>query len=406
MGISGISSYNDIMYQWQNEKLKSTGSSSSQPSSMMTSILGGSSSMTSQISSLVELTKYAMNAMGLDSNSRVTFNQISKYREQLQNEFNEGVKKGLAESGITDLYSLSFTLDANGKLVATGSNASDRKIAQAWLDANPSFGEDLRKSLTQAGIDEKKEIEFTISSTGRMTLVDKDSALVQANIDKKEDLGDTFRKNLKEAGIELNGFVEFIFDEEGVFKARGDSENIEKINSWLANNPDMGASVKDALGKNVETGSVSLKLGAEGNFQATLHNAENKDIQELLDKSAIGDSLHNGLSSLGIDPDISFSIQFKADGSINIVSDHKDRDKVQKFFEDNPELIKKYQQIEALTGIDDARKAMQISPSAMRKRIQIESIAAWWTDSGSAASYFGNYQDNSLSLLSGLNLKI
>ena len=91
---------------------------------------------------------------------------------------------------------------------------------------------------------------------------------------------------------------------------------------------------------------------------------------------------------------------------MTVISDHADRDKVQQFFDDNPDLIKKYRQIETLSGIDDARKAMQVSPTAMRKRIQIESMAAWWADSGSASSYFGNYSGGNLSLLSGLNLNV
>ncbi len=81
---------------------------------------------------------------------------------------------------------------------------------------------------------------------------------------------------------------------------------------------------------------------------------------------------------------------------MTIISDHPDRDKVQRFFDEHPEMVKKYRQIETLSGIDDARKAMQISPSDMRKRIQIESMSAWWA----------GYAGGNLSLLTGLNLNI
>lgn len=59
-----------------------------------------------------------------------------------------------------------------------------------------------------------------------------------------------------------------------------------------------------------------------------------------------------------------------------------------------------------MSGIDDARKAMQIAPNEMRKRIQIESMAAWWAGSNDASSYFGNYANGNLSMLSGLNLNV
>ena len=149
MSISGIGNYNNILLQWQGQQLKNTGSGSSKSSSANSlNSLFGNTSMTNQLSSMVELTKYAMDAMGLSNDSRVTFNQITKYREQLQNEFSASVKYGLAGIGIDDINGLSFSLDKNGKLTAASDDASDRKAAQAWLDANPALGKDLRKALT------------------------------------------------------------------------------------------------------------------------------------------------------------------------------------------------------------------------------------------------------------------
>ena len=66
MSISGIGNYNNILLQWQGQQLKSTGSGSSKSSSANgLSSLFGNTSMTNQLSSMVELTKYAMDAMGL-----------------------------------------------------------------------------------------------------------------------------------------------------------------------------------------------------------------------------------------------------------------------------------------------------------------------------------------------------
>ena len=126
MSISGIGNYNNILLQWQGQQLKSTGSGSSKSSSANgLSSLFGNTSMTNQLSSMVELTKYAMDAMGLSSDSRVTFNQITKYREQLQNEFSTSVKNGLAGIGIDDLNALTFSLDNRGTLPAASDAASD-----------------------------------------------------------------------------------------------------------------------------------------------------------------------------------------------------------------------------------------------------------------------------------------
>lgn len=406
MAINGINGYRDTLYHWQSQQLRSTGSTSANnsSSSAINMLFGGSTSMISQINSMVELTKYAMDAMGVSPDARVTFSQITKYREQLQSEFNEGVRKGLENSGISDVSALSFTLDRNGKLTAIGENETDRKTAQAWLDANPAYGQDILKNLPADVFESVSEISFSLSSAGRLTVTNSAQDRVQTILNQKGDLADNARSRMKTAGMDYNYPLEFSFDENGDLTAKGNAA----VSEWLKENPEPGAEIKKILAdQKVEPSAVSLRLGSQGALQITVNDAELNEIQEGLDKSRdTGERLIQGLNNLGIDRNINFSIQIDANGNFKVISDHPDTAKLQKFFDDNPELVKKYRQIETLAGIDDARKAMQISPSAMRKRIQIESMAAWWSESGNSNSYFGNYSDNNLALLSGLNIKI
>ena len=409
MSISGINNYNNVLFQWQGQQLKgSTSSGSKSSSSSSLESLFGNTSMTSQLSSMVELTKYAMDAMGLGSDSRVTFNQITKYREQLQTEFSKSVKDGLANMGISDLAGLSFSLDKNGALTAVGDNASDRKAAQAWLDANPALGKDLRKALTEAGIDAEDAVDLRVSAAGKLSVINTTTDNIQAALDGKASLSADLRAALEKLGVDVSKGLSFQFDDQGNLAVSGNVEQAEAVNQWLADNPELADAVKAQLEKrNVDTSAVSLRLGGEGNVQISVNNAELSDIQAVLDQQgAVGKKLRDGLDGLGVDPNINFSIQVNDDGSVTIVSDHADRDKVQRFFDENPDLVKKYRQIETLSSIDDARKAMQIAPSDMRKRIQIESMSAWWADSGNANSYFGNYSGGNLSLLAGLNLNV
>lgn len=409
MSISGIGNYNNILLQWQGQQLKSTGSGSSKSSSANSlNSLFGNTSMTNQLSSMVELTKYAMDAMGLSSDSRVTFNQITKYREQLQNEFSASVKNGLAGIGIDDINGLSFSLDKNGKLTAASDDASDRKAAQAWLDANPALGKDLRKALTDAGIDAESAVDLRVGSGGKLSVINTTADNMQSALNSDADLTNDLRAALKKMGVDMTNGLNFKLDDEGNLAVGNDVEQAEAINQWLKENPKLADAVKAQLEKrDVDASAVSLRLNSEGPVQISVNNAGLNGIQAVLDKQGeAGKKLHDGLDSLGVDPNIKFSIQVNDDGSVTVISDHADRDKVQQFFDDNPDLIKKYRQIETLSGIDDARKAMQVSPTAMRKRIQIESMAAWWADSGSASSYFGNYSGGNLSLLSGLNLNV
>lgn len=407
MSISSVNNYRDVLFQWQGQQLKNTGKGSSSQSGAITSLFG-QASITSQIESMVELTKYAMDAMGVDKNGRVTFSQISRYSQKLQSEFNQGVKDGFANSGISDLSGLSFSLDKNGKLNAIGANEKDRKKAQEWLDANSDIGKKMLKALNDADIEITDEVLFDINSNGKFSVRNAVEDNLQSVLNGNASLTENLRSELKKLGIDVSAPIDFMFDGDGNLVVKGDHEDAKTINSFLSQNTELADAVKKELKKNdVDLSSASLRLGKEGNVQISINDSGLKDIQAALDKETeLGKKIYSSLDDLGIDPNISFSIQLNADGTYNIISDHPDAAKVQKFFEDNPELIKKYRQIDTLAGVDDARKAMQLSPSEMRKRIQVESMTAWWAGSGNANSYFGAYNNGNLSLYSGLNLNI
>ncbi|SDF49201.1 hypothetical protein [Desulfovibrio legallii] len=316
MSVSSISgSYTSALYQWQNQQLTSTGSSSSQSStsSSLSSLLS-SYSITSQVSSMVELTQYAMDAMGLEDGSRVTFSQILKYRDQLTSDFNASVQEGLAALGVSDPEGVTFTLAADGSLTASSDNATDQQNVQNWLTTNPDLGTELRAALTSAGVDAADAVSMTVDSTGKLTAT--------------------------------------------------------------------------AVGASTDAASLTAA-------------------QSVLTASDLGSTLSAGMNGLGVDADVTFTIQVNDDGTVTIAGAGDDTEEIQQFFDDNPDLVKQYRQIDALSGLDDARKALQLSPSELRQRIQLESMAAWWSSSDSASSYFGSYSDeDGLSLLAGLNLSV
>lgn len=407
MSVSNVGNYRDVLFQWQGQQLKNTGKGSSSKSDTITTLFG-QSSITSQIASMVELTRYAMDAMGVDKNGRVTFNQISKYSQQLQSEFNQGVKDGFANSGISNLSGLTFSLDKNGKLSAIGANENDRKKAQEWLDANSDIGKQILKSLNDSNIEITEDIFFDINSNGKLSVRNVAEENLQTAIDGNASLAENLRSQLKELGVNMSGPINLAFDEEGNLVVKGDHEDAKTINSFLSQNTELADAIQKELKNNdIDPSSIDLRLGKEGNIQLSINNSELKDIQAALDnETELGKKIYSALDNLGIDPNINFSIKLNADGTYDIISDHPDAAKVKKFFADNPELLKKYCQIDTLAGVDDARRAMQLSPSEMRKRIQIESMTAWWAGSGNANSYFGAYNNGNLSLYSGLDINI
>ncbi len=314
--VSGVSSYTSALYQWQNQKLStstsssSSSSSSTSSSSTLSQLLSGSS-ISSQLSSMVELTKYAMDAMGLDSDSRVTFSQITKYRDQLNTEFNTAVKEGLAKLGVSDPSSVTFTLASDGSLTASSTNATDQANVQAWLKNNATIGKDLRTALTTAGVSSSTAVSMTVDSNGKLTAASStDSSILSS-------------------------------------------------------------------------------------------------VQAVLNNSTLGQTLKSGMDGLAVGSDAKFTLQTDSNGNIVVESsDAATKAAVQDFFDNNPSLVKKFGQIQALSGLDDARKSLQVSPSDLRKRIEVESMAVWWSGSSDSTSTFGSYANGSLSMLSGLNLSV
>ena len=65
------------------------------------------------------------------------------------------------------------------------------------------------------------------------------------------------------------------------------------------------------------------------------------------------------MDSLTVGSDAKFTLQTDSDGNIVVESsDAATKAAVQSFFDSNPSIVKKYAQIEALSGLDDARKSL------------------------------------------------
>ena len=183
------------------------------------------------------------------------------------------------------------------------------------------------------------------------------------------------------------------------------------VQAWLKSNTTIGKDLRTAMTAAGISSNTAVSMTVDSSGKLTAASSTDSDsktaIQAVLDNSSLGKTLNTGMNSLAVSSDAKFTLKMNEDGSVSVESaDAATKTAVQKFFDNNPTLVKKFAQIQALSGLDDARKSMQISPSDMRKRIEVESMAAWWSDSGSTSNSFGNYSSGSLSMLSGLNLSV
>ena len=98
------------------------------------------------------------------------------------------------------------------------------------------------------------------------------------------------------------------------------------------------------------------------------------------------EQLRKDFALLGVDPKIAFHLKENEKGGLTVNADHPDKDKVQNYFDDHPEMFKKYKEIQILADLEAARKDMDINPAELKKRLQIENMSAWWNAEGGGAS--------------------
>lgn len=111
----------------------------------------------------------------------------------------------------------------------------------------------------------------------------------------------------------------------------------------------------------------------------------------------------NDLKNLGVDEKVNFKLVMGEDGGIDVITDHEDKAKIEKYFKDNPDMVKLFQQIQSLTNVEEARKAQGIDVKSIRQRIQVESMTAWFANTGQNVSSIMDFSGGSTALMAGLN---
>lgn len=140
-------------------------------------------SLTEQLSSLVRLTRYAMDAMGLSSDSRVTFSKLQDYCDQVKESFSSAVKEGLGKAK-ADLSASVFSLNSYGALKVQSATPLNAALTELALDNNGSLVKELSLKINQSGADLSQGLNFTLSNEGKITVLgERDD--VQKILDEK-----------------------------------------------------------------------------------------------------------------------------------------------------------------------------------------------------------------------------
>ena len=107
-------------------------------------------------------------------------------------------------------------------------------------------------------------------------------------------------------------------------------------------------------------------------------------------QNSFTEQVKSELRELGLDENTKFSLTTGADGtSVNVVCDDADAKAViEKYLKDNPDVVTTFKKIQSLNKLEESRKSRKIDVDAIRDRLQVESMTAWFSTTSSIASFY------------------
>lgn len=94
------------------------------------------------------------------------------------------------------------------------------------------------------------------------------------------------------------------------------------------------------------------------------------------------------LLAAGVDKDVNFRLVSGSDGTgIQVIADSPDKEKIEKYFQDNPDMVKEFEKIQALNKIEETRKSQKLDVKTIKSRLQMESMSAWFSDTSSFMAF-------------------
>jgi len=112
------------------------------------------------------------------------------------------------------------------------------------------------------------------------------------------------------------------------------------------------------------------------------------------------------LTKLGVDKDVEFRVVTdEKTGGVSVITDSPDKAKIEKYFKDNPDMVKQFQKIQTLSNLEKARKAEGYSAQDIKTRLQMEAMSAWWSEDG-ASSQIMDYTADQATFLTGLRARV
>lgn len=162
--------------------------------------------------------------------------------------------------------------------------------------------------------------------------------------------------------------------------------------------------VTSALGNDIMSYLSKIPKGDDGKLSFKDVDEYRKKLETEWDVEVMAD-----LQKLGVDITQQFPLSYDPTaGKVTVSSSHKDKVVIDKYFEDNPDKVKEFNEIIQL-GKLTAEADSKLAQSQMVQNLQMQSLAWWYADNTDPANWFdggGMLAGNGLSSYTGLNLKV
>ncbi|BFR48338.1 hypothetical protein RVX_R13990 [Nitratidesulfovibrio sp. HK-II] len=144
-----------------------------------------------------------------------------------------------------------------------------------------------------------------------------------------------------------------------------------------------------------------ISPNASGKLTFSMVEDYRKDLEE-----EFSAKVREDLTKLGVDKDVEFRVVTNdKTGGVSVITDSEDKAKIEKYFKDNPDMVKKFQKIQTLSNLEKARKAEGYSAQDVKTRLQMEAMSAWWSEDG-ASSQIMDFTGGQATFLAGLSARV
>ena len=400
MSVGGISSYSNYALQFQQYKTSGNASSSSSSSSRSTSAIGNAFANSSLIDQLTSSIQMAMNTLGLKAGDRITFNTLNEARQKMEDSFAAQVKKDLQALGVDENAKFNLVSDGNGGIRVIMDEGTSTSVK------NYTESDSLDDLLKKLGFDD--DVKFSLKSDGKggFEVIADGTATKTASFKNL----DTLKTMMEELGLDEDEDAKFSLeaDGEGGFKVVTDDEDLKAmIEDYLDENPEARENLLKDIGLGDDK-AFTLAYDGKGGAKVTTEEDIKSSIEQYFKDNP--DEAEKILKEFNLTKSSDFTIAHEGEDSIKVTASYSGKEMkaiIEQYLKDNPKMVDKFNEIQSLTNLEQARKAQALDPSTIRKRVQMESLVAWFAGEGmSVDQMFQNSGSTNSWAMSGLNYTV